>query len=63
MKYDEICKILPKEIGDVVNKYLNDDVIQEIRIKVGKPIILNLSYGEKILEYKTKVEDLKFMMA
>ena len=63
MKYDDICKILPKEIGDVVNKYLNDDVIQEIRIKVGKPIILNLSYGEKILEYKTKVEDLKFMMA
>ena len=63
MKYDEICKILPKEIGDVVNKYLNDDVIQEIRIKVGKPIKLNLSYGEKILEYKTKVEDLKFMMA
>ena len=45
------------------NKYLNDDVIQEIRIKVGKPIILNLSYGEKILEYKTKLEDLKFMMA
>ena len=32
MKYDEICKILPKEIGDVVNKYLNDDVIQEMSV-------------------------------
>ena len=27
MKYDEICKILPKEIGDVVNKYLNDVMV------------------------------------
>ena len=56
-------KYFPKEIGDVVNKYLNDDVIQEIRIKVGKPIILNLSYGEKVLDYRTTSEDLKFMMA
>ena len=56
MKYDEICKILPKEIGDVVNKYLNDDVIQEIRIKVGKPIILNLSYGEKYLSIRQRLK-------
>lgn len=63
MKYDEISKILPIGINNLVNKYLNDDVIQEIRIKVGRPLMLNLSYGEKILEYNTNIEDLKFIMA
>ena len=63
MKYEEISKILPIGINNLVNKYLNDDVIQEIRIKVGRPLMLNLSYGEKILEYNTNIEDLKFIMA
>lgn len=63
MEYDEIYKILPKEISNIVKKYLQEDAVQEIRIKSGKPVILNLSYGEKVLDYRTTSEDLKFMMA
>lgn len=63
MEYDEIYKILPKEISNIVKQYLQEDAVQEIRIKSGKPVILNLSYGEKVLDYRTTIEDLKFMMA
>lgn len=63
MEYDEIYKILPKDIGNIVKQYLQEDAVQEIRIKSGKPVILNLSYGEKVLDYRTTSEDLKFMMA
>lgn len=62
MEYDEIYKILPKEISNIVKQYLQEDAVQEIRIKSGKPVILNLSYGEKVLDYRTTSEDLKFMM-
>ena len=63
MEYDEIYKILPKEISNIVKQYLQEDAVQEIRIKSGKPVILNLSYGDKVLDYRTTSEDLKFMMA
>ena len=63
MEYDEIYKILPKEISNIVKQYLQEDAVQEIRIKSGKPVILNLSYGEKVLDYRTTSEDLKFVMA
>lgn len=63
MEYDEIYKILPKDISNIVKQYLQEDTVQEIRIKSGKPVILNLSYGEKVLDYRTTSEDLKFMMA
>ena len=63
MEYDEIYKILPKEISNIVKEYLQEYAVQEIRIKSGKPVILNLSYGEKVLDYRTTSEDLKFMMA
>ena len=43
MEYDEIYKILPKEISNIVKQYLQEDAVQEIRIKSGKPVILNLS--------------------
>ncbi|MEE0725253.1 MAG: stage III sporulation protein AA [Clostridium saudiense] len=55
--------MLPKEISNIVKQYLQEDAVQEIRIKSGKPVILNLSYGEKVLDYRTTSEDLKFMMA
>lgn len=62
MKYDEVYKILPVTISNIIDRYFVDDVIQEIRIKTGKPIILNLSMGEKVLDYKVTAEDLRYMM-
>ncbi len=40
MKYDEIYKILPEDIGDKIKEFLMNDIVQEIRIKIGIPHIL-----------------------
>ena len=62
MRYDEIYKILPETIGNSIKEFLMADGIQEIRIKVGKPIILNLSFEEKVLDYIPTREDLRYMI-
>lgn len=56
---EEIIRILPKKISTEVRSYIYDGLIQEIRIKIGKPIILNLSNEEKILNYIATNEDMK----
>lgn len=63
MKYDEVYKILPVSIGNSIKEFLMNDEIQEIRIKVGKPIIVNLSSEERVLEYISTKDDLKYMIA
>ncbi|WP_304681167.1 stage III sporulation protein AA, partial [uncultured Clostridium sp.] len=63
MKYDEIYKILPEDIGDKIKEFLMNDIVQEIRIKIGKPVILNLSFEEKLLDYIPTKEDLRYMIA
>ena len=62
MNYDEIYKILPGIIGNSIKQFLMEDKIQEIRIKVGKPIILNLAFEEKVLDYIPTREDLRYLM-
>ncbi|MBM6837807.1 stage III sporulation protein AA, partial [Clostridium saudiense] len=47
---DEIIRILPEKIGNEIKNFIREGNIQEIRIKVGKPIILILSDEEKILD-------------
>ena len=62
MNYDEIYKILPVTIGNSIKQFLMEDKIQEIRIKVGKPIILNLAFEEKVLDYIPTREDLRHLI-
>lgn len=56
---EEIIRILPEKISSEVKKFIKDGNIQEIRIKVGKPIILILSNEEKILDCTTTSEEVK----
>lgn len=56
---DEIVRILPLKIINEIRDCLKNDKIQEIRIKVGKPIILNSFKGERILKYVITAEDIK----
>ncbi|MBB6625174.1 stage III sporulation protein AA [Clostridium gasigenes] len=56
---DEILKVLPLKISSEIRGYFQSDKIQEIRIKVGKPIILNSFKGERILKYTVTAEDIK----
>lgn len=62
MNYDEIYKILPEAIRNSIKQFLMEDKIQEIRIKVGKPIILNLAFEEKVLDYIPTKEDLRYLI-
>ena len=62
MNYDDIYKILPETIGNSIKQFLMEDKIQEIRIKVGKPIILNLAFEEKVLDYIPTREDLRYLI-
>lgn len=58
-KEEEILKILPVKVGNEVRDFLLKDSIQEIRIKVNKPIIINLPSKEVILNTITTLDDIK----
>lgn len=56
---DEILRVLPLKVSNEIRVYFESDKIQEIRIKVGKNIILNSFKSEKILNYVVTSEDIK----
>lgn len=56
---DEVIKILPEKISSEIRNFIREGNIQEIRIKVGKPIILTLSNEERILDYVTTSDEVK----
>ncbi len=56
---DEIIRILPEKIGNEIKNFIREGNIQEIRIKVGKPIIVILSNEEKILDCITTNDEVK----
>lgn len=56
---DEIFRILPVDICDALRDVLLKEPIQEIRIKVNKPIIIHLSSKEMILNRIATLNDIK----
>jgi stage III sporulation protein AA len=58
-KEEEILKVLPIKISNEVKEFLLKDSIQEIRIKVNKPIIINLANKEVVLNIITTLDDIK----
>lgn len=63
MECEEIYRILPNVINSEVKKYFNEEGLQEIRVKIGKQVMLTTSKGERILDYVVTNEDLKYMMS
>ena len=59
MDEEEILKVLPLRIIQELKKIVSKEKIQEIRIKVNKPIIINLNDKEVILKYETTINDIK----
>lgn len=59
-----IAKFFPDEISDVINKYFEEDEeeknkgIEEIRLRVDKPISLKFNKFEKVLEYVVTSENI-----
>ena len=56
---DEILRVLPLDISSEIKGYLINEPLQEIRIKANKPIIVNLSNKEVILDRIATTNDLK----
>ena len=57
----QILEYFPSRIGQVIIDNLNEEeknVLEEIRIRVGKPIILKLRNESKILDYIVKTQDI-----
>ena len=60
----EILTYFPRPIQKAIEKYWKmeninlSNQIEEIRLRVGKPIILKLSNGEKIIEYYVGTEEI-----
>lgn len=58
---DDFLLIFPESIKYKIKEYL-DENIQEIRVKVNKPIIIYLRRGEVILNYNANIDDLKYIL-
>ena len=69
MKYERVIKmakeildILPKTIRDIVENAVNVDKLQEIRIKVNRPLYIYSNNKEKFFSYKTSLEEMKYIL-
>lgn len=59
---EEAIRVLPLRVANIIKESIVNDKIQEIRVKVGKPIIVNSFESEKILDYIVTLEDIKQML-
>lgn len=58
MNYNDILKYFPNNIKKILENEINENiVIEEIRIRNSKPIILKLNSSEKIINYIVQTED------
>ncbi len=59
---EEIVGIFPTKIGSLLKDRLNKEQVYELRIKIGKPILVYSKYGESIINYISTKEDMKSIM-
>lgn len=58
--YEDILKYFPKEMSEKITKYLENDtqLLEEIRLRNNRPIILKFSRSEKELNVIVKTQDI-----
>ncbi|WP_017208893.1 stage III sporulation protein AA [Clostridium beijerinckii] len=59
---EEIVGIFPTKIGNLLKDRINKEQVYELRIKIGKPILVYSKYGESIINYISTKEDMKSIM-
>ena len=59
---EDIIGILPLKIGTLLKERLLKEQIYDIRIKIGKPILVYSKYGENIVNYVPTKEDMKSLI-
>ena len=57
-----IVKLFPPRVVEALGEYLKDSALQEIRLKIEKPIIITSSKGEVVLSYILGREDIKYIL-
>ena len=60
--YIEVLQVLPKKIIEIIEGKVDTKKIQEIRIKVNKPVIINTANEELVLDYLVSKEELKYII-
>lgn len=60
---EEVLKVLPIKLQSYIRRTLVDMVVQEIRIRINKPVIIYTGNGERILDYQFTSEDMKAVMS
>lgn len=59
MNYTEILKYFPTKVGQVISKQINNNQnLEEIRLRAGKPIILKFTNEEKVLQGIIETQDI-----
>lgn len=58
----EILEVLPKNIRELIEKDIPLNQLQEIRLKVNKPLFIYSNNKEKKYEYKPSAETMKFIL-
>ena len=58
----DLFEILPKTIRSILEKVDNVQQLEEIRVKVNKPLFIHIGSKEKIWDYIATPEDLKYIM-
>ncbi|WP_199798431.1 stage III sporulation protein AA [Clostridium fermenticellae] len=62
MDTKEIINILPQGINNVLKSVLDNDKLQEIRMRMDKPLIIEIGNDEFIYDYVVKKEDMKIVI-
>lgn len=63
MNFDNVIKILPIKIRDIISKKLNSIIVYEIRMKAQKPVVIYSDRGEEILDYVTDINDINLCIS
>ena len=60
MVYNDILRYFPKGIENVISEYikLNNTVIEEIRLRAEKPVIIKHTKGEDILKITVSINEI-----
>ena len=59
---EDLIKIFPSPMIKFLEMYIKENKVQEIRVKIEKPLIINLANEEVVLNYKVTREDIKYIL-
>ena len=59
---ENVIGIFPSSIGKLLKEHISGEQLYEIRVKIGKPILIYSKYGESAINYISTREDMKSIM-